>query len=48
VGELSTKSEADILRIRNLGPSSVNEFRERLRGLGLALPDEEPDHARRP
>jgi DNA-directed RNA polymerase subunit alpha len=47
VGELTTKSEADLLRIRNLGRSSVNEFRERLRDLGLALRDEEPDHATR-
>jgi Bacterial RNA polymerase, alpha chain C terminal domain len=48
VGELTTKSEADLLRIRDLGRSSVNEFRKRLRALGLALRDEEADHARRP
>jgi DNA-directed RNA polymerase subunit alpha len=37
VGELVAKSEAELLDIRNLGRSSVNEFREKLSMLGLEL-----------
>ncbi len=38
VGDLSTRSEADLLAITNLGPQSVREIKQKLaeRGLGLA------------
>jgi carbon monoxide dehydrogenase subunit G len=38
VGDLSTRSEADLLAITNLGPQSVKEIKQKLaeRGLGLA------------
>jgi hypothetical protein len=42
VGELAAMSEADLLDIRNVGRSSVNEFRTQLLELGLTLREDEP------
>ena len=41
IGELSARTEADLLAIENLGPQSVREIKQRLAGLGyhLAEPD---------
>ena len=38
VGDLSTRNEADLLAIANLGPQSINEIKQKLaeRGLGLS------------
>jgi DNA-directed RNA polymerase subunit alpha len=40
VGELVTKSEADLLDIRNFGAKSIDEVREKLHELGLSLREE--------
>jgi ribosomal protein L17 len=40
VGELVTKSEADLLDIRNFGAKSIDEVREKLQELGLSLREE--------
>jgi len=40
VGELVTKSESDLLDIRNFGQKSIDEVREKLHELGLALREE--------
>ncbi len=37
VGELVRKSEADMLKVRNLGKKSLQEIKEKLAGLGLSL-----------
>jgi DNA-directed RNA polymerase subunit alpha len=37
VGELVTKSEGDLLDIRNFGQKSIDEVREKLQELGLSL-----------
>lgn len=37
VGELITKSDADLMRIRNFGRKSLSEVKEKLASLGLAL-----------
>src|SRR5690348_10849609 len=37
VGELSTRTEDDLLAIENLGPQSVREIKQRLAGLGYHL-----------
>ena len=42
VGELVTKSEADLLDIRNFGAKSIDEVKMKLVGLGLALKDSPP------
>ena len=42
VGELITRSEADLLDIRNFGAKSVEEIKVKLHGLGLALKDSPP------
>ncbi|MBI1350544.1 MAG: DNA-directed RNA polymerase subunit alpha [Actinomycetales bacterium] len=42
VGELITRSEADLLDIRNFGAKSIDEVKVKLAGLGLALKDSPP------
>ena len=42
VGELVTKSEADLLDIRNFGAKSIDEVKAKLVGMGLALKDSPP------
>jgi len=42
VGELITRSEADLLDIRNFGQKSIDEVKVKLVGLGLALKDSPP------
>jgi DNA-directed RNA polymerase subunit alpha len=42
VGELITRSEADLLDIRNFGAKSIDEIKVKLHGLGLALKDSPP------
>lgn len=42
VGELITRSEADLLDIRNFGAKSIDEVKVKLMGLGLALKDSPP------
>ncbi|MYX31939.1 MULTISPECIES: DNA-directed RNA polymerase subunit alpha, partial [unclassified Streptomyces] len=42
VGELLTRSEADLLDIRNFGAKSIDEVKAKLAGLGLALKDSPP------
>jgi DNA-directed RNA polymerase subunit alpha len=42
VGELVTRSEADLLDIRNFGAKSIDEVKVKLSGLGLALKDSPP------
>src|SRR5215831_13544896 len=39
VDDLSTRTEADLLAIENLGPQSVREIKERLAGIGRHLAD---------
>jgi DNA-directed RNA polymerase subunit alpha len=39
VGELVTRTEADLLDIRNFGQKSIDEVKEKLYGLGLSLKD---------
>ena len=42
VGELITRSEADLLDIRNFGAKSIDEVKVKLNSLGLALKDSPP------
>jgi DNA-directed RNA polymerase subunit alpha len=42
VGELITRSEADLLDIRNFGQKSIDEVKVKLISLGLALKDSPP------
>jgi DNA-directed RNA polymerase subunit alpha len=42
VGELLSRSEADLLDIRNFGAKSIDEVKLKLHGLGLALKDSPP------
>jgi DNA-directed RNA polymerase subunit alpha len=42
VGELITRSEADLLDIRNFGSKSIDEVKVKLNSLGLALKDSPP------
>jgi DNA-directed RNA polymerase subunit alpha len=42
VGELITRSEADLLDIRNFGAKSIDEVKQKLHGMGLALKDSPP------
>jgi DNA-directed RNA polymerase subunit alpha len=37
VGQLALKSEAEMLKYRNFGKKSLNEIKEKLASLGLAL-----------
>ena len=39
VGELIARSEADLMDIRNFGSKSIDEVKDKLRSLGLALKD---------
>ncbi|UNX54339.1 DNA-directed RNA polymerase subunit alpha [Georgenia sp. TF02-10] len=43
VGELTARSEADLLDIRNFGAKSIEEIKEKLTGLGLTLKDSPAD-----
>jgi DNA-directed RNA polymerase subunit alpha len=42
VGELISRSEADLLDIRNFGAKSIDEVKAKLAGMGLALKDSPP------
>ena len=42
VGELITRSEADLLDIRNFGAKSIDEVKAKLHSMGLALKDSPP------
>jgi DNA-directed RNA polymerase subunit alpha len=42
VGELVSRSEADLLDIRNFGAKSIDEVKVKLIGLGLTLKDSPP------
>jgi DNA-directed RNA polymerase subunit alpha len=42
VGELVSRSEADLLDIRNFGAKSIDEVKAKLSGMGLALKDSPP------
>ena len=42
VGELVSRSEADLLDIRNFGQKSIDEVKMKLAGMGLALKDSAP------
>jgi len=42
VGELTARSEADLMDIRNFGAKSIDEVKAKLVGLGLALKDSPP------
>ncbi len=42
VGELLTRSEADLLDIRNFGQKSIDEVKAKLASLGLSLKDSPP------
>jgi DNA-directed RNA polymerase subunit alpha len=42
VGELITRSEADLLDIRNFGAKSIDEVKGKLHSMGLALKDSPP------
>ncbi|MCZ3386643.1 MAG: DNA-directed RNA polymerase subunit alpha [Actinomycetia bacterium] len=42
VGELISRSEADLMDIRNFGAKSIDEVKTKLVGLGLALKDSPP------
>jgi DNA-directed RNA polymerase subunit alpha len=37
VGQLAMKTEAEMLKYRNFGKKSLNEIKDKLAGLGLAL-----------
>ena len=43
VGELITKKEKDLLRLRNFGQKSLREIRDRLKGLDLSLASDGED-----
>jgi len=43
VGELITKGEKDLLRLRNFGQKSLREIRDRLKGLDLSLASDGED-----
>ena len=42
VGELVARSEADLLDIRNFGAKSIDEVKQKLAGMSLALKDSPP------
>jgi DNA-directed RNA polymerase subunit alpha len=42
VGELAARSEQDLLDIRNFGAKSIEEVKQKLTGMGLALRDPPP------
>ena len=41
MGELVQKTEADLMKVRNLGKKSLAEIKEKLASLELALSEEE-------
>lgn len=43
VGELATRSEAEMLKYRNFGKKSLNEIKEKLQSFGLKLGDSKED-----
>jgi DNA-directed RNA polymerase subunit alpha len=45
IGELATYSDNDLMNIRNFGKKSLNEVKEKLGQMGLALKDSEPGSA---
>jgi DNA-directed RNA polymerase subunit alpha len=42
VGELVSRSEADLMDIRNFGAKSIDEVKGKLHGMGLQLKDSPP------
>jgi DNA-directed RNA polymerase subunit alpha len=42
VGELITRSEADLMDIRNFGAKSIDEVKDKLASMGIALKDSPP------
>jgi DNA-directed RNA polymerase subunit alpha len=42
VGELITRSEADLMDIRNFGAKSIDEVKDKLTSMGIALKDSPP------
>ena len=42
VGELITRSEADLMDIRNFGAKSIDEVKDKLISMGIALKDSPP------
>jgi DNA-directed RNA polymerase subunit alpha len=46
IGELVTKSEAEMLKTKNFGRKSLNEIKEILAGMGLSLGMKVDDHGR--
>ncbi len=44
VGELTARSEADLMDIRNFGQKSITEVKERLNDIGLSLKDSTVDY----
>ena len=42
MGELAARSEQDLLDIRNFGAKSIEEVKQKLTGMGLALRDSPP------
>ena len=42
VGELITRSEADLMDIRNFGAKSIDEVKDKLHSMGIALKDSPP------
>ena len=44
VGELITRSEADLMDVRNFGQKSIDEVRAKLQMLGLQLKDSPPGY----
>ena len=42
MGELISRSEQDLLDIRNFGAKSIDEVKAKLHGMGLALKDSPP------
>ena len=45
VGELVRRTEADLLRIKNFGKTSLKEIKKKLTDLGLSLGMDLPDNA---
>ena len=42
VGELISRSEADLMDIRNFGAKSIDEVKDKLASMGIALKDSPP------
>ncbi len=43
LGELISRSEADLMDIRNFGQKSIDEVKDKLRSMGMSLKDSPPD-----